>query len=103
MKDIRINVGFWDHWKTISLKATLGLEGIESLQRLWCFAAINKPDGILSGISMKALEMACRWNGESGKLEEVLKELRFIDETGDHYELHDWKDHNGFVANFPAR
>lgn len=103
MKDVRINVGFWDHWKTISLKAALGLEGVESLQRLWCFAAMNKPDGVLSGLSVKALEMTCRWNGEQGKLVEALKELRFIDDVGGHYELHDWKEHNGFVANFARR
>lgn len=103
MKDIRLNISFWDHWKTISLKERLGLEAIESLQRLWCFAAANKPDGQLSGLSATAIEMACRWTGKPGTLVEALLELRFLDKVGSCYALHDWREHNAFVATFPER
>ena len=42
--DIRLSVSFWDHWKTVVLKEDLGYQGVESLQRLWCFSeTILKP------------------------------------------------------------
>lgn len=103
MKDIRINIAFWDHWKTLTLKAELGLEAVESLQRLWCFAAMNKPSGLLDGMSPKVIEMASRWTGEKGAWIAMLEELRFVEKVGDWYALHDWEDHNGFVATAEAR
>ena len=102
-KDIRLNVSFWDHWKTVTLKAELGLEAIESLQRLWCFAAQNKPDGILSGMSLKAIELSAKWNGLPGLFVSKLVELIFLDFDGKTYSLHDWFDHNGFVAHAGER
>jgi len=103
MKDIRLNVNFWDHWKTISLKDQLGLEACESLQRLWCFAAINKPSGHLNGLSPKAIEMAARWLGAPGAFVETLIRLQFVEKIDSGYVLHDWNDHQAFVAGFQQR
>lgn len=103
MKDIRISICFWDHWKTVTLKADLGVEAVESLQRLWCFAAINKPSGVLDGMSQRAIEMASRWSGSSGALIAKLDELCFLEKRGDWYAIHDWADHNSFAATADAR
>lgn len=103
MKDIRISICFWDHWKTVTLKADLGVEAVESLQRLWCFAAINKPSGVLDGMSQRAIEMASRWSGSSGALLAKLEELCFLEKRGDWYAIHDWADHNSFAATADAR
>lgn len=92
-KDIRINVGFFDHWKTITIKAELGLDAVESLIRLWCFAAQNKPNGVLSGMSLKAIELSAKWNGIPGQLVSKLVELSFLDFDGKTYALHDWLEH----------
>ncbi len=103
MKDIRISICFWDHWKTVTLKAYLGVEAVESLQRLWCFAAINKPSGVLDGMSQRAIEMASRWSGSGGALISKLEELCFLEKRGDWYAIHDWEDHNSFAATADAR
>jgi hypothetical protein len=102
-KDIRLNVSFWDHWKTVTLKAELGLEAIESLQRLWCFAAQNKTDGILTRMSLKAVELSAKWNGIPGQFVSKLVELDFLDFDGKTYSLHDWADHNGYCAHAKDR
>lgn len=98
-KDIRLSVSFWDHWKTIILKSDLGYAAIESLQRLWCFAAINKPDGTLSGMTLRTIEIAAHWSGEPGAFVSKLVELRFLDAQDGVFVLHDWEDHNGYAAH----
>ena len=74
-KDIRLSTLFWDHWKVVVLKTDLGLEAIESLQRLWCFTACNKPTGKLSGMNVRAIEAAAKWQGETGVFVDKLLEL----------------------------
>lgn len=101
--DIRLSVSFWDHWKTIVLKEDLGYQAVESLQRLWCFSAINKPTGKLVGMNSRAIEIAARWPGDPGVLIAKLVELAFLDFIDDVYELHDWEEHNGYVVHAPDR
>src|SRR5574343_1663656 len=103
MKDIRLSTSFWDHWKTVVLKAELGYSAIESLQRLWCFSAINKPDGTLTGMTIRTIEIASHWSGEPGALVGKLVELRFLDASDGVFVLHDWEDHNGWVVHSQAR
>ncbi len=101
--DIRLSVSFWDHWKTVVLKEDLGYQGVESLQRLWCFSAINKPTGKLVGMNSRAIEIAARWTGAPGALTTKLVELAFLDSQNGVYELHDWEEHNGYVVHAPDR
>jgi uncharacterized phage protein (TIGR02220 family) len=98
-RDIRLSVGFWDHWKTIKLKRILGYEGIESLLRLWEFAAQFHTRGILTGMDIDEIEIAAKWNGERGFFVKTLadKKVRFLDISNGIYSLHDWEDHQGFI------
>ncbi|MBK7542482.1 MAG: hypothetical protein IPI57_12020 [Candidatus Competibacteraceae bacterium] len=64
--DIRIDVGFLDHWKTDLLVCACGAEGIIALMRLWIFAAQNKPDGRLVGVKDEMIERIAKWRGERG-------------------------------------
>jgi hypothetical protein len=103
MKDIRLSTSFWDHWKTVVLKADIGYPAIESLQRLWCFAAINKPDGTLTGMTIRTIEIAAHWAGESGAFVGKLVELHFLDAADGVFCLHDWAEHNGWAAHAKER
>ena len=97
--DIRVDVGFLDHWKTDTLQAACGAEGVLALMRLWIFAAQNKPDGRLTGITDPLIERVAKWRGESGQLLHCLIENRFIDQDGDGvWCLHDWAQHNPYAA-----
>ncbi len=90
--DIRIDVGFLDHWKTDSVVSACGAEGVLALMRLWVFAAQNKPDGCLTGVKDEMIERIAKWRGESGALISILIETRFIEKNeAGVWCLHDWE------------
>ena len=102
--DIRVDVGFLDHWKTDTLIIECGAEGVLSLLRLWIFAAQNKPDGRLTGIHTDMIERVAKWRGENGTLLKTLNETRFITQDNDGvWCLHDWQQHNPYAANAEFR
>lgn len=98
-KDIRIALGFWEHWKTVKVKRILGVEGIESLMRLWDFAAQFHTKGILEGMDIDEIEIAAKWNGERGKFVTTMADdkIRFFDKNNGFFMLHDWEEHQGFI------
>jgi len=102
--DIRVDVGFLDHWKTDTLIAELGDAAVLSLMRIWIFAAQNKTDGRLTGINDSTIERIAKWKGPPGALTKLLDELRFIekDESGV-WALHDWERHNPYAASAEFR
>ena len=97
-KDIRLSVEFFDHPKTVKLQRRLGLEAVISLQRLWLWAAQNRPDGILSNMDSEDVEIAAKWNGELNSFSNELVNLRFLDNENNVYTLHDWQVHNPWQA-----
>ena len=103
--DIRISIGFWDHPKTVKLERRVGLEGVKALLMLWQWVAQYEPIGYLYGMDEEGLEIAARWQGESGKLAKTLLELKFIDPLPDDpgYSIHDWKIHNSWASDAQSR
>lgn len=95
--DIRLDVGFFQHPKTIKLERRLGLEGVKALLQLWMWAAKERPEGVLSNMDDEDIEIAANWAAD-GPLVSVLVELRWIDRTDEGPVLHDWADHNSWVA-----
>jgi hypothetical protein len=91
--DIRLSVGFWTHPKTKKLERHLGLEGIRSLQILWCWAAQNRPDGNLSGYDPDGIEGIADWEGESGAFYSAIIG-KWLDVRDDGLWVHDWLQHN---------
>lgn len=100
--DIRLSVGFWQHPKTKKTVRRLGLEGIRSLQILWAWAAVNRPDGNLSGMDWEDIELAADWQGEERKFFDTCLGM-WIDETPDGYTLHDWQEHNPWASEADTR
>jgi hypothetical protein len=105
--DIRLSVGFWQHPKTKKTVKRLGLEGIRSLQVLWLWAAVNRPDGVLSGMDWEDIELAADWQGDERTFFECCLGTEgasmWIDEDECGYILHDWADHNPWQAEAEAR
>lgn len=100
--DIRISVDFWVHPKTGRLIRALGLEGVRSLQILWMWAARNRPDGMLSDLDESDIEYAADWRGEAGAFFSAIIG-KWLDDADGVYTLHDWRDHNPWVAEFEER
>ena len=100
--DIRLSVGFWQHPKTKKTARRLGLEGIRSLQILWAWAAVNRPDGNLSSMDWEDIELAADWQGEEQKFFDTCLGM-WIDESPDGYTLHDWQEHNPWASEADTR
>jgi len=101
--DFRLDVGFFDHHKTRRLIASLGLEAAWSLIRLWAFAAVNKPDGRLSGMTDEDIAAACHYEGDAIGFVAELRRLRWLRNGRRSTCLNDWSDHQPFAINAPRR
>jgi hypothetical protein len=102
-KDIRVDLGFFEHRKTRKLIARFGLEAAWGLLRLWAFVARDRPDGSLAGMSALDIAMEMHLDGKVSHEELVAfmqsDECRWLD--GD--QLHDWKEHNPWAFRAPGR
>lgn len=94
--DIRLSVEFWRHPKTKKLIRRTGLEGARSLQILWLWAVVNRPDGNLAGMDDEAIELAADWEGEEGRLASTLVDVAFLDGKAGERSLHGWLEYNAW-------
>ena len=90
--DIRLSINFFKHIKTFRLKKACGLEGIICLQKLWVWAAQNRPTGDLGGFSASEIEAMCEWGGDEGCLISALREIRWLDGEEGSFQLHGWEE-----------
>ena len=103
--DFRIEVGFIDHPKTVKLERRMGFNAVKCLLRLWGWAAENRPKGVLYGMSLEDIEIACRWDGEPGTLISTMssEDCQWLDIIEGVYKLHDWEKHQGYIFHSPER
>ena len=112
--DIRINVDFFQHPKTIKLERRLGLGGVTALLQLWMWAAKNRPDGELRDMDEEDIEIAAGWRSDPTSdpdqdrgFAATLADLRWLDiqQKGSRtiYSLHDWAEHNPWAAETTTR
>lgn len=103
MIDARISIGLPTHPKTKKLIRRCGAAGAWRLVCLFLWAAANKPDGNLSGMTVEDIELAADWDGDDGRFVSVMVEVGFLDAVGDGYQIHDWNIHNPWAAGSEAR
>ena len=101
--DFRVSVDFFTHHKARKLKKRLGSAALLSLLQLWAYAAKLRVDGSLSGMSAEDIEIAAEWDGEEGVFVQALVQVGFLNQTESGLVLHDWDDHNSWVAEADDR
>jgi hypothetical protein len=101
--DARIAVGLPQHPKTKKLIKRLGQSSAWSLVCLILWAASNRSDGNLSGMSIEDIELAADWSGDDGAFVGALVDVRFLDEQDGGFVLHDWIEHNPWAAGADMR
>lgn len=101
--DARISTGLPGHPKAKKLMRRLGQAAGWNLVCLILWAAANRSDGDLSGMSNEDIELAAEWEGEEGCFVDTLASVRFLDGTEGDYALHDWHEHNPWAAGAEAR
>jgi len=71
---------------------------------LWLWAAINAPDGNLTGCSVRAIAYASCWPGKPEVLFDALVSCGWIDEEDGEYRLHDWEEYAAlYIAQVDAQ
>lgn len=101
--DARLSVGLSQHPKTRKLIKRLGQAAGWNLVCLILWTAANRSDGDLKGMSPEDIELAADWSGEDGLFVRALTDVRFLDEEGGQYRMHDWAEHNPWAAGAEQR
>lgn len=66
--------------------------------RFWLWISDHHPTGWLGDMPDEDIEIACRWDGEAGKLASAMKEVGFIDGEATELQVHEWLEHQPWVA-----
>ena len=101
--DVRISTAMPQHPKTLKLIRLVGQAGAWNLVVLFAWAAANRSDGDMSGLSDEDIELAAQWDGAPNQFVNALSSARFLDGTAGARRLHDWADHNPWAAGAGAR
>lgn len=103
MIDARISIGLPTHPKTKKLIRRIGTDGAWRLICLFLWAAQNRPDGDLSGMSAEDIELAVDWNGKPDAMVEAMLEVGFLELQEGKYKIHDWEEHNPWASGSEER
>jgi hypothetical protein len=95
--DARIMATLPLHPKTRKLIKRHGQAAAWNLVCLFLFACENKSKGILDGMTVEDIELACDWQGQEGAFVDALVDVKFLDLDGGTYEIHDWATHNSWA------
>lgn len=102
---INLDIGYFDHIKTVRLVGLLG-RGAEMLPvRLWCYCGMHpKDNGTLTGFSANDVEaVVLKWWGKRGQAVDALVKTGFLECEGSTYKAHGWDEKNGHITAFHYR
>lgn len=100
--DFRISIGFSTNIKIKRIIRRHGEGAILALLKLWEFAALHRPRGILHGMTKLDILDVSEWRGDE-EFVDTLIEVGLLDEADGAYKIHDWKDHNSYAFHAPER
>lgn len=97
--DLRLDAGCSDHPKINKLVKRAGEDAFRCWIRLLGWTANNRPStGDLRGLDDEDIEELARWSGESGVFARSLRELKLFDGAPGKSRVHDWKEHQPYLA-----
>jgi len=101
--DCRVSTGLISHPKKLKLQRRLGKQAVWSLIALWSFAASNRPDGSLAGMTAEDIAIAADWDGDPDAFVGALLELHLVDGEAGQITIHDWAENNPWAAGSSKR
>lgn len=102
--DYRTEFSFYSDKRTFMLKRRLGNDGLASLNFLWCWTAMNYPEGVLHNTTAEEIEAVSFWDGKPGDFVPTLLQLHWLDQLEDGtYALNKWTETNPWVATSAIR
>lgn len=96
---IRVQSSFWNHRKTLRLKALIGDSAFWVPPRIWSYAAENQPDGDFSDYTSEELAMLVGYLGDAQAMLQAMHQAGFMELNC----IHDWAEHNGYHSTFSDR
>lgn len=106
MVDFRVKVGWRSHPKRKCIRRKFGADGVLYIEDLWSFAAEYHTDGVLTGMDAEKMAAVSDYPGDAQCILDGCVELRLIDKPTEkvpHYSLHDWSEHQPWLANSAER
>lgn len=104
---IQVYSNLQGHKKTCKLRDGLGFsanyQAVGVVVCLWSWAAVNAPDGNLTGYSDRDIADAVGWKKSPGKLLGALAHAGFIDRNDDVFQIHDWEEHAALLMDSEAQ
>jgi hypothetical protein len=94
--DFRLQSDFLTHHKVRRLRARVGPDGVLAWLGLIGYAAANKPDGHLTGLTADDIAMVADWKGGADFIA-ALVDLRLLDRHGKTFSLHNWSKRQPWV------
>lgn len=102
--DTRINNSFFLHPKTKKLEYALGESAPMYVIKIWVWASLFFPDGVLKNIDDVFLENEIGWTKyHKENLIQILVDLEFLERDGSNLIIHDWQDHNSWASTSNSR
>jgi|GEM_PF-3145888 len=97
--DLRLDARCCDHPKVNKLVKRTGDGAFRCWIRLLGWTANNRPStGDLRGLDDEDIEELARWVGDSGLFARALRELKLLDGGPSKSRVHDWKEHQPYLA-----
>jgi hypothetical protein len=104
MAYLNLDPDYCQHPKTTRLEQILGLCTSIYPIKLWCWCAkYSKETGVLTGMNSSGIEIIIGWNATPGVACSALVECGFLEQDGEKYRVHDWKNIQGHLIAFSIR
>jgi hypothetical protein len=108
MPSVNLDLGYFDHPKTVRLELLLGRGAAVLPIRLWIYCArYHRKDGRLTAYTPETLEAALGWRGKPGSAVTGLLDCGahigrkgFLEQTDDGFRVHDWEEHQGHLEKY---
>lgn len=102
---VRVFTAFYNHRKTIKLRALIGESAYWLPPRLWAYAAENQPDGDFSDYTEEQLAIALGYTGVNApsnapSMLQAMLQAGFLDADR---KIHDWQEHNAYHQRFAEK
>ncbi|MDO5537997.1 MAG: hypothetical protein Q4F72_10770, partial [Desulfovibrionaceae bacterium] len=92
------------HPKTLKLERRLGAAGVMALIRLWTWAAVTCPSGLLKRLDAEDIALAAGWRGDADLFVATLVDLGWLNMLEDgSLALHDWAAHQDRASRAAER
>jgi hypothetical protein len=103
MSDFRVKPSWFTSRKRKRLVRDLGHAAESALWQIWAFCTDVRPRGDLSGLSDEDIADETDWAGDSDTLIKALVDHGLLDGDSGLRSVHDWEEHNPYVATATDR